>query len=191
LGTDGKADGDATIVEPVVEVSCSFPATSVFIVKVRELIRRDLAESPPAGEDDSDPRQAMLQALLNAASADGLVRISVRFSATVREGAGGAPAIGALPIGGDVAPQPFRGWLATMLQRKGLTQEAAARELGVSVRTVGRWIGGWTEPRLKELRRIYEVFGEAPPPSPSEPATAEPLGRVRTSARRPRPEPSG
>ena len=38
----------------------------------------------------------------------------------------------------------------------------AARQLGVSVKTVSRWVGGETEPRLRELRRIHEVFGEAP-----------------------------
>jgi hypothetical protein len=30
------------------------------------------------------------------------------------------------------------------------------------VKTVSRWVGGETEPRLRELRRIREVFGEAP-----------------------------
>ena len=49
-----------------------------------------------------------------------------------------------------------------MLKREGLSQEAAARQLGVSVKTVSRWVGGETEPRLRELRRIQEVFGEAP-----------------------------
>ena len=48
------------------------------------------------------------------------------------------------------------------LRREGLTQEAAARLLGVSVKTVSRWVGGATEPRLRDLRRIQEVFGEIP-----------------------------
>ena len=47
---------------------------------------------------------------------------------------------------------------------KGLTQEAAARQLGVSVKTVSRWVGGATEPRMRDLRRIQEVFGEVPLP---------------------------
>ena len=46
--------------------------------------------------------------------------------------------------------------------REGLTQEAAARQLGVSVKTVSRWVGGATEPRMRDLRRIQEVFGETP-----------------------------
>jgi hypothetical protein len=32
----------------------------------------------------------------------------------------------------------------------------------VSVKTVSRWVGGTTEPRLKDLRRIQEVFGDVP-----------------------------
>ena len=56
----------------------------------------------------------------------------------------------------------FAEWLAGVLKREGLSQEAAARQLGVSVKTVSRWVGGETEPRLRELRRIHEVFGEAP-----------------------------
>lgn len=45
--------------------------------------------------------------------------------------------------------------------------EAAARQPGVSVKTVSRWVGGTTEPRLRDLRlrdlrRIRELFGEIP-----------------------------
>ena len=39
--------------------------------------------------------------------------------------------------------------------------EAAARQLGVSVKTVSRWVGG-APPRLRDLRRIGELFGETP-----------------------------
>ncbi|MBO0808491.1 MAG: helix-turn-helix transcriptional regulator, partial [Actinobacteria bacterium] len=56
----------------------------------------------------------------------------------------------------------FADWMSTSLRREGLTQEAAARLLGVSVKTVSRWVGGTTEPRLKDLRRIREVFGDVP-----------------------------
>jgi transcriptional regulator with XRE-family HTH domain len=54
--------------------------------------------------------------------------------------------------------------MSSALRREGLTQEAAARQLGVSVKTVGRWVGGATEPRMRDLRRIQEVFGEVPLP---------------------------
>jgi hypothetical protein len=59
-------------------------------------------------------------------------------------------------------PDSFAGWMSTALRREGLTQEAAARLLGVSVKTVSRWVGGATEPRMRDLRRIQEVFGEIP-----------------------------
>jgi transcriptional regulator with XRE-family HTH domain len=52
--------------------------------------------------------------------------------------------------------------MADVMRRQGLSTEATARQLGVSVKTVGRWIGGTTEPRLRDLRRIRELFGETP-----------------------------
>lgn len=64
----------------------------------------------------------------------------------------------------DVQPRTFAEWMSSALRREGLTQEAAARQLGVSVKTVGRWVGGATEPRMRDLRRIQEVFGEVPLP---------------------------
>jgi DNA-binding XRE family transcriptional regulator len=69
---------------------------------------------------------------------------------------------------GGAAPVPSAGtfaeWMSSALRREGLTQEAAARQLGVSVKTVSRWVGGATEPRMRDLRRIQEVFGEVPLP---------------------------
>jgi DNA-binding XRE family transcriptional regulator len=64
-----------------------------------------------------------------------------------------------------VAHATFAEWMSTVLRREGLTQEAAARQLGVSVKTVGRWVGGETEPRLRDLRRIQDLFGELPFPN--------------------------
>jgi hypothetical protein len=61
-------------------------------------------------------------------------------------------------------PTTFAGWMQDVLRTQGLTQEAAARQLGVSVKTVSRWVGGATEPRMRDLRRIQEVFGEVPLP---------------------------
>jgi DNA-binding XRE family transcriptional regulator len=66
---------------------------------------------------------------------------------------------GIVPLG---TPDTFADWMSTALRREGLTQEAAARMLGVSVKTVSRWVGGATEPRMRDLRRIQEVFGEIP-----------------------------
>lgn len=44
----------------------------------------------------------------------------------------------------------------------GMTQEDAARELGVTVRTYARWEKGVTLGFLKETERIAEVFGTTP-----------------------------
>jgi hypothetical protein len=63
---------------------------------------------------------------------------------------------------GDADAESFADWMAGVLRREGLTMEAAARQLGVSVKTVSRWVGGATEPRLRDLRRIRELFGEIP-----------------------------
>jgi DNA-binding XRE family transcriptional regulator len=70
----------------------------------------------------------------------------------------------ALPLGQPGPSATFADWMSTALRREGLTQEAAARLLGVSVKTVSRWVGGATEPRMRDLRRIQEVFGEVPLP---------------------------
>ena len=59
-------------------------------------------------------------------------------------------------------PESFADWMSGVLRREGLTMEAAARQLGVSVKTVSRWVGGTTEPRLRDLRRIRDLFGEIP-----------------------------
>jgi DNA-binding XRE family transcriptional regulator len=68
-------------------------------------------------------------------------------------------------LGGRLdGPPTFADWMQDVLRTQGLTQEAAARQLGVSVKTVSRWVGGATEPRMRDLRRIQEVFGEVPLP---------------------------
>jgi hypothetical protein len=76
----------------------------------------------------------------------------------------------ASPAGADAvvsvraASATFAGWLSAALRRDGLTMEAASRRLGVSAKTVSRWISGTTEPRLRDLSRIRDVFGDPPIP---------------------------
>jgi hypothetical protein len=64
----------------------------------------------------------------------------------------------------DESASSFADWMSEVLRREGMTMEAAARQLGVSVKTVSRWVGGATEPRLRDLRRIRELFGDMPFP---------------------------
>ena len=59
-------------------------------------------------------------------------------------------------------PPSFADWLAAGLRREGMTMETAARRLNVSTKTISRWVAGTTEPRLRDLYRIREVFGEPP-----------------------------
>jgi Helix-turn-helix len=82
-------------------------------------------------------------------------------------GSGAAPGAAPAPASAHAPgtdPASFAEWMAGVLRREGLTMEAAARQLGVSVKTVSRWVGGTTEPRLRDLRRIRELFGEIPFP---------------------------
>jgi Helix-turn-helix len=83
---------------------------------------------------------------------------------TAEQGRPAAAAPAGVQLGQPGHPATFADWMSTALRREGLTQEAGARLLGVSVKTVSRWVGGATEPRMRDLRRIQEVFGEVPLP---------------------------
>lgn len=97
-----------------------------------------------------------------------LVQQNPPIRAIAEAEAGGLPSAPFAPLPTPVngangaGPANFADWMASALRREGLTQEAAARQLGVSVKTVSRWVGGETEPRLRDLRRIQERFGDLP-----------------------------
>ncbi len=179
----GHGDGSIEVV-PVVVLSQTFPARPSWIPEIRDFVRRCLAESPLTEEGNRSVGETVFRALLDAAGPTGAIQVSFRIfpehvevdvlhsnqppsevgrmapAATARP-----PAPAAVPRpGGSTRPSTFADWMSTALRREGLTQEAAARQLGVSVKTVGRWVGGETEPRLRDLRRIQELFGELPFP---------------------------
>ena len=177
-----RSDGDGQIeVVPVVVLSQTFPARPSWIPEIRDFVRRCLAESPLTEEGNREVGETVFRALLDAAGPTGAIQVSFRIfpehvevdvlhsTDPIPQVVGVAPA--ATPSRAAPAPAPspsrpdtFADWMSSTLRREGLTHEAAARQLGVSVKTVGRWVGGETEPRMRDLRRIQELFGELPFP---------------------------
>ncbi|HXF56504.1 MAG TPA: helix-turn-helix transcriptional regulator [Actinomycetota bacterium] len=153
-------------VHPVVVVSRTFPARPASIPDIRRFVQDMVGESPLSEEGARSLVEAVSHALLEAAGPGGTLQISFRvfpdsvevdvLRSTVRGFAE------SLPIRWPEETS-FATWMGELLRREGLTQEAAARQLGVSVRTIGRWVRGDTKPRMRELRRILEVFGQVPP----------------------------
>lgn len=156
-----------------------FPARPSSIPEIREFVRTCLAEAPLTDQDNQEISRIVFRALLDAAGPTGTIQISFRIFPEHVEvdvlhshsGENGEPTLSelrALAMPEEARPEPerasFAEWMAAVLRRERLTQEAAARQLGVSVKTVSRWVGGETEPRLRDLRRIQERFGDLPLP---------------------------
>jgi Helix-turn-helix len=181
-------------VVPVVVLSQTFPARPSSIPDIRDFVKHCLAQSPLSEEDNREVGETVSKALLEAAGATGAINVSFRIfpdhvevdvlrsGGQVGSPAGldalasllksqamerqGAPAgRNGFPAGRDEPESTaFADWMAGVLRREGMTMEAAARQLGVSVKTVSRWVGGTTEPRLRDLRRIRDLFGDFPLP---------------------------
>jgi hypothetical protein len=159
---------ESIVIDPVFVATQTFPARPSSIPDIRDFVLRYLRDAPLTAEGGQQLHHAVLNALLDAASPDGgQIQVCFRIfpdSVEVDVLRGPASATSPLPPVRRDRPEhrSFAEWLSGVLKREGLSQEAAARQLGVSVKTVSRWVGGETEPRLRELRRIHEVFGEAP-----------------------------
>jgi len=173
-------------VVPVVVVSQTFPARPSSIPDIRDFVRRCLAQSPLSEEDNREVGATVAQALLDAAGPTGAINVSFRIFPdhvevdVLRSGAqlGTTAGLDALTHflkaeeltsgggqgmrAGDGDESSFADWMASVLRREGMTMEAAARQLGVSVKPVSRCVGVTTEPRLRDLRRIRELFGDIP-----------------------------
>ncbi|HEU5389973.1 MAG TPA: helix-turn-helix domain-containing protein [Streptosporangiaceae bacterium] len=179
-------------VVPVVVLSQTFPARPSSIPDVRDFVRRCLSQSPLSEEDNRSVGETVAHALLEAAGPTGAINVSFRIFPdhvevdVLRSGAqisspAGIDALSSLlkdraadmaataardgsPPAANGDERAFADWMAGVLRREGMTMEVAAKQLGVSVKTVSRWVGGTTEPRLRDLRRIRELFGEFPLP---------------------------
>jgi hypothetical protein len=191
MAMEQRADliSDKVEVVPVVVLSQTFPARPSSIPDIRDFVRRCLSHSPLSEDDNREVGETVAQALLEAAGETGAINVSFRIFPdhvevdVLRSGAQiGTPAgldalasllksqepgrVGrdGLGVGQDDEEAAFADWMAAALRREGMTMEVAARQLGVSVKTVSRWVGGTTEPRLRDLRRIRELFGDFPLP---------------------------
>ena len=181
-------------VVPVVVLSQTFPARPSSIPDIRDFVRRCLSQSPLSEEDNRSVGETVAQALLEAAGPTGAINVSFRIfpdhvevdvlrsggqigtpagldaltSLLKSDAMHAGPAVGGRDgaVSGYEAQEEkgFADWMAAALRREGMTMEGAARQLGVSVKTVSRWVGGTTEPRLRDLRRIRELFGDFPLP---------------------------
>ncbi|GIF00601.1 helix-turn-helix domain-containing protein [Paractinoplanes rishiriensis] len=160
---------------PLEVVAQAFPARPAALPDVRDFVRRQLTGTPVSDEDVRVLCERVADVLLDAAGAAGTIQVSLRIfpdsaevdvlfapdvpairPATAAKAADPVPA----PAPRPAVPQSFSNWLAARLRQEGLTLEAAARRLDVSTKTVSRWVAGTTEPRLRDLYRIRETFGE-------------------------------
>jgi len=151
----------------------AFPARPSSVPDIRDFLHRCLSDSSLTEVEDRELGKTILRALLVAAGPDGMIQVSCRlyshcvefdvlhsftghfYSASEQPDAPTPP-----PPASAEATSSFAEWMTDALRRKGLSREVAAGQLGVSVKTVSRWVSGQTEPRLRELRRIQEQFGD-------------------------------
>jgi hypothetical protein len=175
-------------IPPLVVVAQTFPARPSSLPDVRAFLRRHLTGTPISEDDIRALCDRVAEVLLDTAGASSSLQVSLRIFPECAEvdvlGAAdghslGDPVVGrggritAAPVAVPAPAPPaspdaagpalsFAAWLAAGLRREGLSMEAAARRLNVSTKTIGRWVSGATEPRLRDLYRIREVFGEPP-----------------------------
>lgn len=158
-------DTPQLVVSPVMVVTRTFAARPASWAEARDFLQEALADSGPGAATAPEVQAAVGEALLAAAGTrDPAFQVSVRifpdgFEVEVLGGTPSRPGPRASADELPATPRSVAGWLSATLEAEGLSQEQAARRLGVSVRTVGRWVRGETEPRLREMRRLAEVFG--------------------------------
>jgi hypothetical protein len=165
---------------PLEVVAQAFPARPAALPDVRDFVRRQLTGTPVSDDDVRTLCERVADVLLDAAGEAGTIQVSLRifpdsaevdvlFAPEVPASTRPAAAVTARVATREVPPaeepsaaaqMSFAAWLAGRLRQEGLTMEAAARRLDVSTKTISRWVAGTTEPRLRDLYRIREAFGE-------------------------------
>ena len=162
----GRSAGNSIEVVPVEIVTKIFPARPSAVPGIREFVQDCLAGAPLAEAEEREVGNTILRALLTAAGPSGVLEVSCRkyprrvefdvLPSRDKE----PPPVPLQPAGPDAPAASFAEWLAEALRSRGITKETAAEELGVSPKTMSRWLGGQTEPRLRDLRRIEDRFGD-------------------------------
>jgi DNA-binding XRE family transcriptional regulator len=154
--------GSGVLAVPVVVLAQSFPARPSSFPDIRDFVMRALADSPISDEGRREIQMAVADALLEAAGpGDDMIQAFLRIFPEYVE----VDVLRTAPPGAQLPAKrlddgSFAAWMQAVLRREGLSQEAAARQVGVSVKTVQRWVTGATEPRLRELRKLRDAFGD-------------------------------
>ncbi|VVJ18090.1 Uncharacterised protein [Amycolatopsis camponoti] len=158
----GRSQGKSIEVVAVEIVTKIFPARPSAVPRIREFVQHCLGDAPLADAEDREIGNTILRALLTAAGPSGVLEVSCRkypgrveFDVLPSHVRPDAPAA--------ARPEPaasFADWLAEALRSRGISKETAAEQLDVSAKTLTRWLGGQTEPRLRDLRRIEDRFGD-------------------------------
>jgi Helix-turn-helix len=159
LSEEDTREVGETVSQALLEAAGPTGAISVSFRIFPDHVEVDVLRSGP--QFPSAPGIDALTSLLRSpevAGAAGPPRAAAELPAT------GSAAAAAEAGSGRMPSASFAEWMTGVLRREGLTIESAASQLGVSVKTVSRWVGGSTEPRLRDLRRIHELFGEVPFP---------------------------
>jgi hypothetical protein len=150
-----------TFSSPVVVVAHTFPARPGSLPDAEIFVREALEPVDLEPAEGIALFDAITTAMLAAAGpSNGSFDVTVRLfpdgvEVEVLHGA----AMRRLGTSPRVGEEPFADWLTGVLVRNDLSQQAAARRIGVSVRTISRWLRGDTEPRLRDLRRVHSLFG--------------------------------
>lgn len=160
---------DGIIVVPVVVSTCTFRARPSSMPDAEAFIRDNVPSNAIDRAELKAIYAAIREALFAAAHPDiGSFQVTVRAfpdDVEVEILSNAEPATrNTLPA--RLSRGSFSDWLAASLRHQGLSQEAAARKLGVSVRTINRWVHGHSEPRYRDLRRVEEMLGRDHPAPP-------------------------